>query len=186
MPPDIARMAGKHMHSPKTISVSRQDISNKDIDHEFVVTAPQNSYEALRRIADINPDIYGIVFCRTRQETKDIADKLMSDGYNADALHGDLSQSQRDYVMGRFRNKSLQILVLLTAAEVLTLTTDSRDPLSPADDSATSPRGRTGRAGRKEYQLQSLPSETQNLAAEANRQEDCQEIFFRRTGFELT
>lgn len=169
MPPDIARMAGKHMHSPKTISVSRQDISNKDIDHEFVVTAPQNSYEALRRIADINPDIYGIVFCRTRQETKDIADKLMSDGYNADALHGDLSQSQRDYVMGRFRNKSLQILVATDVAarglDVDNLTHVIHYHLPDDSENYIHRSGRTGRAGRKGVSIAILaPSETRRLS----------------------
>lgn len=168
MPPDINRMAGKHMNKPKTISVSRQNISNNDIAHEFVVTAPQNSYQALRRIADITPDIYGIVFCRTRQETKDIADKLMSDGYNADALHGDLSQAQRDYVMGRFRNHNLQILVATDVAarglDVDNLTHVIHYHLPDDPENYIHRSGRTGRAGRKGISIAILaPSETRRL-----------------------
>merc|ERR1711981_857286 len=76
----------------------------------------RDRYKALRRICDVNADIYGIVFCRTRRETADIANKLMQDGYNADAIHGELSQAQRDHVMGRFRQKKLQILVATDVA----------------------------------------------------------------------
>src|SRR5690554_1192312 len=152
IPPDINRMAGKYMNTPTTISVSRKNISNADISHEYCVTSPSNGYQALRRIADITPEIYGIIFCRTRQETKDIADKLMGDGYNADALHGDLSQAQRDYVMGRFRNKHLQLLV---ATDVAARGLDV-DHLShvihyhlPDDPEIYVHRsGRTGRAGK--------------------------------------
>ena len=169
MPPDISRMAGKHMNQPKTISVSRQNISNSDIGHEYVVTSPHNSYQALRRIADITPDIYGIVFCRTRQETKDIADKLMSDGYNADALHGDLSQAQRDYVMGRFRTKALQILVATDVAarglDVDNLTHVIHYHLPDDPENYIHRSGRTGRAGRKGMSIAILaPSETRRVS----------------------
>ena len=118
MPPDITGMAGKYMHKPEKISVGRQNTTHENISHEFCVTKPEHCYRALRRIADINPDIYSIVFCRTRMETKEIADKLISNGYNADSIHGDLSQAQRDQVMNRFRNKSLQILVATDVAEI--------------------------------------------------------------------
>ncbi len=153
MPQDMKMMAKKYMHSPHTISVSRENVSNLDISHEYCVTTPTNLYQSLRRIADMTPDIYGIIFCRTRQETKEIADKLMGDGYNADALHGDLSQDQRDYVMGRFRNKHLQLLV---ATDVAARGLDV-DNLShvihyhfPDDiENYIHRSGRTGRAGRK-------------------------------------
>lgn len=153
MPQDMKVMAKKYMHSPQTISVSKENVSNLDISHEFCVTTPSNLYQALRRVADMTPDIYGIIFCRTRQETKDIADKLMEDGYNADALHGDLSQDQRDYVMGRFRNKHLQLLV---ATDVAARGLDV-DNLShvihyhfPDDvENYIHRSGRTGRAGKK-------------------------------------
>ncbi|ASB47722.1 DEAD/DEAH box helicase [Alkalitalea saponilacus] len=169
MPPDINRMAGKHMQNPHTISVSRQNTSNTDISHEYCVTSPPNTYQALRRIADINPDIYGIVFCRTRQETKDIADKLMGDGYNADALHGDLSQAQRDYVMGRFRNRNLQILVATDVAarglDVDNLTHVIHYHLPDDPENYIHRSGRTGRAGRKGKSIAILaPAETRRLS----------------------
>jgi ATP-dependent RNA helicase DeaD len=104
------------MHQPKKISVGQRNTGAKNVSHEFYVAQPRDRYQALKRIADINPHIYGIVFCRTRRETKDIANKLIQDGYNADALHGDLSQAQRDHVMGRFRSRHLQILVATDVA----------------------------------------------------------------------
>ena len=88
----------------------------KNVEHHYYMVNARDRYQALRRICDVNAGIYGIVFCRTRRETKDVADKLMQDGYNADALHGELSQSQRDHVMKRFRQKSIQILVATDVA----------------------------------------------------------------------
>lgn len=169
MPPDIKRMAGQYMNQPETISVSRKNISNADISHEYCVTTPSNSYQALRRIADINPDIYGIVFCRTRQETKDIADKLMGDGYNADALHGDLSQAQRDYVMGRFRNRHLQILVATDVAarglDVDNLTHVIHYHLPDDPENYIHRSGRTGRAGHKGISIAILaPAERRRVS----------------------
>jgi len=153
MPNDMKQMAQKYMHSPQTISVSTKNISNADISHEYCVTGASNTYQALRRIADMTPDIYGIIFCRTRQETKDIADKLMADGYNADALHGDLSQDQRDYVMGRFRNKHLQLLVATDVAarglDVDNLTHVIHYHLPDDIENYIHRSGRTGRAGNK-------------------------------------
>jgi ATP-dependent RNA helicase DeaD len=162
-------MAGKYMNEPETISVSRKNISNADISHEYCVTTPSNSYQALRRIADINPDIYGIVFCRTRQETKDIADKLMADGYNADALHGDLSQAQRDYVMGRFRNRHLQILVATDVAarglDVDNLTHVIHYHLPDDPENYIHRSGRTGRAGHKGISIAILaPAERRRIS----------------------
>jgi len=168
MPPDINRIAGKYMNKPATISVSRQNVGNADISHEYCVTAPHESYQALRRLADINPDIYSIVFCRTRQETKDIADRLMNDGYNADALHGDLSQAQRDHVMGRFRNRLLQILVATDVAarglDVDNLTHVLHYHLPDDPENYIHRSGRTGRAGKKGISIAILtPSETRRL-----------------------
>jgi ATP-dependent RNA helicase DeaD len=112
----------------------------------------KNRYEVLKRIADMHPDIYGIVFCRTRQETKEVADKFMSDGYNADALHGDLSQAQRDYVMNRFRKKQLQMLVATDVAarglDVNDLTHVINYNLPDDLDVYIHRSGRTGRAGK--------------------------------------
>lgn len=116
MPNEIARIASKYMKNAVEISVGKKNAGAEMVRHEYYVASARDRYEVLKRIADINPQIYGIVFCRTRQETKDVADKLMTDGYNADALHGDLSQAQRDHVMSRFRAGTIQLLVATDVA----------------------------------------------------------------------
>ncbi|OJJ22979.1 DEAD/DEAH box helicase [marine bacterium AO1-C] len=116
MPKELIRIAEQYMHEPKKITVGQRNTGAKNVSHEFYVVQARDRYQALKRITDINPNIYGIVFCRTRRETKEIANKLMQDGYNADALHGDLSQAQRDHVMSRFRSRHLQILVATDVA----------------------------------------------------------------------
>jgi ATP-dependent RNA helicase DeaD len=116
MPDGVRRIASEYMTEPEEISIGKKNQGSANISHEYYIVKASDRYLALKRILDINPDIYGIVFCRTREETKDIASKLMADGYNADALHGDLSQAQRDYVMGRFRTRSLQMLVATDVA----------------------------------------------------------------------
>ncbi len=168
MPSDIAGMAGKHMHNPEKISVGRQNTAHENISHEFCVTKPENCYQTLRRLADITPDIYSIVFCRTRLETKEIADRLISDGYNADSLHGDLSQAQRDQVMNRFRNKHLQILVATDVAarglDVDNLTHVIHFHLPDDQENYIHRSGRTGRAGRRGASIAIIsPSETRKL-----------------------
>jgi ATP-dependent RNA helicase DeaD len=116
MPPDIRRIADEYMNKPKEITIGRKNQSTETVTHAYYVAHAKDRYRVLKRIADINPNIYGIVFCRTREETKDTADKLMQDGYNADALHGDLSQVQRDRVMDLFRSGHLQLLVATDVA----------------------------------------------------------------------
>ena len=116
MSKEIESIARRFMHEPEIITVGKKNSGAENVSHEYYVVQAKHRYDALKRIVDLNPNIYGIVFCRTRQETKDIADKLMSDGYNADALHGDLSQAQRDLVMGRFRSGILQLLVATDVA----------------------------------------------------------------------
>ncbi len=152
MPDSIARISKKYMKNPVEIRVGTKNSGADNVKHEFYMVHASDRYKALKRLVDVNPDIYGIVFCRTRQDTKDIADKLMSDGYNADALHGDLTQAQRDLVMHRFRSKLLQILV---ATDVAARGIDIND-LShvinynlPDDAEVYVHRsGRTGRAGK--------------------------------------
>ncbi|MBR6277860.1 MAG: DEAD/DEAH box helicase [Bacteroidales bacterium] len=152
MPADIESMAHSYMKNPQEIAVARKNIGAENVEHQYFVVRSKDRYEALKRIADVNPDIYGIVFCRTRMECKEVADKLIADGYNADALHGDLSQAQRDNVMQRFRSKHLQILV---ATDVAARGLDVND-LShvinynlPDDPEVYIHRsGRTGRAGK--------------------------------------
>jgi ATP-dependent RNA helicase DeaD len=152
MPDEVAKIARKYMHSPEEVSVGKRNAGADNVSHEYFMVHARDRYPALKRIVDINPSVYGIVFCRTRVETKEVADKLMQDGYNADALHGDLSQSQRDYVMNRFRLKNLQLLV---ATDVAARGLDVQD-LShiinynlPDDPEIYIHRsGRTGRAGK--------------------------------------
>ncbi|HQJ90196.1 MAG TPA: DEAD/DEAH box helicase, partial [Paludibacteraceae bacterium] len=116
MPSAIAHIAKKYMKDSVEISIGRKNAGAENVRHIYYMVPAKFRYEALKRIVDVNPDIYAIVFCRTRQETKDVADHLMADGYNADALHGDLSQIQRDSVMQKFRVKTLQLLVATDVA----------------------------------------------------------------------
>ncbi len=113
---EVKSISKRYMSDSKEISVSKINSGAKNIEHHIYNVSSRNKYEALKRIADFNPNIYGIVFCRTKRHTKDIANKFMAEGYNADAIHGDLSQNQRDEVMQRFRNKSLQILIATDVA----------------------------------------------------------------------
>ena len=113
---EVKSISKRYMSDAKEISISKINSGAKNIEHHIYNVSSRNKYEALKRIADFNPNIYGIVFCRTKRHTKDIANKFMAEGYNADAIHGDLSQNQRDEVMQRFRNKSLQILIATDVA----------------------------------------------------------------------
>ena len=116
MSKEVKSISRNYMKDAKEIAVSKLNSSAKNIEHHIYDVSSRNKYEALKRIADVNPNIYGIVFCRTKRHTKDIANKFMAEGYNADAIHGDLSQNQRDEVMQRFRDKSLQILIATDVA----------------------------------------------------------------------
>jgi ATP-dependent RNA helicase DeaD len=153
MPDEIRRIAGKYMTKPREVSAGRENKSNENITHFYYQVSAKDRYSALKRIADINPDIYSIIFCRTKAETQEIADKLGHDGYNADALHGDLSQAQRDYVMNRFRKRQLQMLVATDVAARGLDVTDLTHVINfnlPDDPEVYIHRsGRTGRAGKK-------------------------------------
>ena len=153
MPKEVMRITKNYMFSPKTIEVASRNEGAKNVEHHYYMVNARDRYQALRRICDVNAGIYGIVFCRTRRETKDIADKLMQDGYNADALHGELSQSQRDYVMKRFRQKSIQILVATDVAargiDINELTHVINYNLPDDNEIYIHRSGRTGRAGNK-------------------------------------
>ena len=153
MPKEVMKISRDYMFSPKTIEVASRNEGAKDVEHHYYMVNARDRYKALRRICDVNPDIYGIVFCRTRRETADIADKLMQDGYNADAIHGELSQAQRDHVMGRFRQKKLQILVATDVAargiDINDLTHVINYNLPDDNEIYVHRSGRTGRAGKK-------------------------------------
>jgi len=152
MPQGIASITRKYMHNPKEIIIGRKNEGNKNIRHLYYMVRAQDKYLALKRIADYYPNIYGIIFCRTRKETQEIADKLIQDGYNADSLHGELSQAQRDYVMQKFRIKNLQLLVATDVAarglDVDDLTHVINYGLPDETESYTHRSGRTGRAGK--------------------------------------
>jgi len=153
MPREISAIARKYMNAPVEVTVGKTNQGADNVSHEYFLVHARDRYEALKRIADVNPNIYGIVFCRTRAEAKEVADNLIRDGYNADALHGDLSQEMRDIVMNRFRNRRLQILVATDVAarglDVNDLTHVINYNLPDDPEVYIHRSGRTGRAGKK-------------------------------------
>lgn len=153
MSKEIRKITSKYMNNPEEIAAERVNTGSENVDHLFYSVNARDRYPLLKRIADANPSVYGIVFCRTRRDTKDIAAKLMEDGYNADALHGDLSQAQRDEVMNRFRSKHLQLLVATDVAarglDVNNLTHVINFNLPDDPEAYIHRSGRTGRAGNK-------------------------------------
>lgn len=157
MPPFISKIASNYMKNPMEIKIGRTNQGADTVEHNYYLVKASDRYLALKRIVDIIPDIYGIVFCRTRQETKEVADKLIADGYNADSLHGDLSQAQRDMVMQRFRMKHLQILVATDVAargiDVNELTHVINYNLPDDPEVYIHRSGRTGRAGKSGVSL---------------------------------
>ncbi len=153
MPKEVLKITKNYMYSPHQIEVAHRNEGAKNVEHHFYMVNARDRYKTLRRLCDVNPNIYGIVFCRTRRETKDVSDKLMQDGYNADAIHGDLSQAQRDHVMHRFRKKNLQILVATDVAargiDIDELTHVINYNLPDDNEVYVHRSGRTGRAGKK-------------------------------------
>ncbi len=152
MSPEIARISKKYLRDAKEITIGRKNESTSNVKHVVFTVHAKDKYAALKRIVDYYPQIYGIIFCRTRKETQEIADKLMQDGYNADSLHGELSQAQRDTVMQKFRIRNIQILVATDVAarglDVDDLTHVINYGLPDDTESYTHRSGRTGRAGK--------------------------------------
>jgi ATP-dependent RNA helicase DeaD len=152
MPSEIDTIARKYMDKPIEVTIGTRNSSAENVSHAYYLVHAKDKYKVLKRIADFEPDIYGIVFCRTRKDTQEIATKLMNDGYNADALHGDLSQAQRDAVMNKFRAKNLQLLVATDVAarglDVDDLTHIINFTLPDDPEVYTHRSGRTGRAGK--------------------------------------
>lgn len=151
MSKEVARIAGEYMREPLEVTAGEKNAGHENIEHRYYVVNSRDKYKAMRRIVDAYPDIYAIVFCRTRNETRDIAESLMKDGYNADAIHGELSQAQRARVMKRFRDRNLQILV---ATDVAARGIDVKDishvihySLPDEAEVFTHRSGRTARAG---------------------------------------
>ena len=152
MSPEISRISKQYLRNAKEITIGTRNEGSKNVNHIAYVVHAKDKYAALKRIADYYPQIYGIIFCRTRKETQEIADKLIQDGYNADSLHGELSQAQRDLVMQKFRQRHLQLLVATDVAarglDVNDLTHVINYGLPDDTESYTHRSGRTGRAGK--------------------------------------
>ena len=152
-PREVESIAKNYMTKPVEITSGQKNQGSDNVNHEYYAVTERTRYPALKRIADLNPNIYAIIFCRTRRETQEVADKLIKDGYSADSLHGDLSQAQRDSVMGKFRKKTIQILVATDVAarglDVSELTHVINHKLPDQIENYTHRSGRTGRAGNK-------------------------------------
>src|SRR6195256_4219776 len=151
MPPEIRRVSRKYMKEPMEITVGKMNTANKNTDHQFFITNAHHRYEALKRMIDFNPGIYGIIFTRTKADAQNISEKLTREGYDIDALHGDLTQQQRDKVMGEFREKTLQLLIATDVAargiDVVGITHVINYELPNDVEVYTHRSGRTGRAG---------------------------------------
>ena len=152
MPAEVARIAKQFMHNPVEITVGTKNSGSATVSHEFYLVNARDRYEALKRLADANPDIFSVVFCRTKRDTQAVAEKLIEDGYSAAALHGDLSQAQRDGVMKSFRGRQIQMLVATDVAargiDVDNITHVVNYQLPDEIETYNHRSGRTGRAGK--------------------------------------
>jgi len=152
MPAEVARIGKQFMHNPEEITVGTKNSGSATVSHEFYLVNARDRYEALKRLADANPDIFSVVFCRTKRDTQAVAEKLIEDGYSAAALHGDLSQAQRDGVMKSFRGRQIQMLVATDVAargiDVDNITHVVNYQLPDEIETYNHRSGRTGRAGK--------------------------------------
>ena len=151
MPAEIRKVSKRYMKEPVEVTIGKVNATNKSIDHQYYLTSAQHRYETLKRIIDFNPGIYGIIFTRTKADAQDVAQRLTREGYDIDAIHGDLTQQQRDRVMGQFREKSLQLLIATDVAargiDVKGITHVINFELPDDVEVYTHRSGRTGRAG---------------------------------------
>ena len=151
LPKGIIHISKNYMNNPHQIAVAKANMGADNVEHHYYQVSARDKYAALKRVADMNPNIYAIIFCRTRRETKEISEKLIKDNYSADSLHGDLSQAQREHVMSRFRHKNIQILVATDVAarglDVKELTHVINFSLPDDPEVYVHRSGRTGRAG---------------------------------------
>jgi ATP-dependent RNA helicase DeaD len=173
MSSEIAGIAKRYMENAKEITIGTKNASAENVTHGYYLVQARDKYKVLKRIADSEPDIYGIIFCRTRKETQEIASKLIDDGYNADALHGDLSQVQRDTVMQKFRVRNLQLLVATDVAarglDVDDLTHVINYSLPDDTEVYTHRSGRTGRAGKKGISISLINPRDQHSLKQVER-----------------
>ena len=157
MPREVREIAKNYMNNPKEITMGERNQGNENIDHQYMVVDERDKYLALKRFVDYNPDIFGVIFCRTKIDTQKIAEHLIKDGYNADSLHGDLTQMQRDRVMRSFKNKTLQLLVATDVAargiDVTGITHVIHMNMPDEMEFYTHRSGRTARAGKKGISL---------------------------------
>ncbi len=153
MPKEVSQIAKKFMSNPVEITVGTKNSANKNVKHEYYTVATRDRYPALKRLADANPSIFSVIFCRTKRDTQAVAEKLIEDGYNAAAIHGDLSQNQRDLVMKSFRNRQIQMLVATDVAargiDVNDITHVINYQLPDDIETYNHRSGRTGRAGKE-------------------------------------
>ena len=153
MPKEVAVIAKEFMYQPEEVTVGTKNAGTKNVSHEYYQVSGRDRYPALKRLADAHPEIFSVIFCRTKRDTQRVAEKLIEDGYNAGALHGDLSQNQRDMVMKAFRNKQIQMLVATDVAargiDVDNVTHVINYQLPDEIETYTHRSGRTGRAGNK-------------------------------------
>jgi ATP-dependent RNA helicase DeaD len=196
MPPEIRKVSKRYMKEPVEVTVGKVNTGNVNIDHQFYVTQAQHRYETLKRLIDFNPGIYGIIFTRTKADAQEITEKLTREGYDIDALHGDLTQQQRDKVMGQFRDKTLQLLIATDVAargiDVQGITHVINYELPDDVEVYTHRSGRTGRAGntgicmsivhtRELYKLKQIQSMVQakfNLLEIPSGKDVCRKQFF--------
>jgi len=152
MPKEVSNIAKKFMHNPIEVTVGTKNVGSDQVSHEYYLVSSRDRYAALKRLVDVNPEIFSVIFCRTKRDTQKVAEKLIEDGYNAGALHGDLSQNQRDLVMKSFRNKQIQFLVATDVAargiDVDNITHVINYQLPDEIETYTHRSGRTGRAGK--------------------------------------
>ncbi len=152
MPAAIRKVSKKYMEQPVEITVGKMNTANKAVDHQYIITSAQHRYEALKRLIDFNPGVYGLIFTRTKADAQEVSEKLTREGYDVDALHGDLTQQQRNKVMGEFREKTLQLLIATDVAargiDVQGITHVINYELPDDVEVYTHRSGRTGRAGK--------------------------------------
>ena len=168
MPPEIKKVSKTYMNNPAEVQIGTVNTSNKSIDHQYFLTSGHQRYDTLKRLIDFNPGIYGLIFTRTKVDAQEITDKLTREGYDVDALHGDLNQGQRDKVMGAFRTKNLQLLVATDVAargiDVTGITHVINFELPDDIEVYTHRSGRTGRAGKLGVSMSIItPRETGRL-----------------------
>jgi ATP-dependent RNA helicase DeaD len=153
MPTEVRRIMKNYMHDPHELTIGEKNSGNSNIEHQFILIREKDRYAVLKRLLDFHPDVFGLIFCRTRMDTQRVADQLMKDGYNADALHGDLTQQQRDKVMKSFRERTIRVLVATDVAargiDVDDITHVIHMNIPDEIEFYTHRSGRTARAGKK-------------------------------------